>query len=389
MAGTFKRFARRFFITCNILLVIVYLLACLIPFLNAGKFWPVAILGLGFPFMLVLLLLFMVVWIVARSRWIFLSLIALLLSLQQIMVLFALRPATEPGAEKAGVLRVLDWNVSSWDEYRKHKNGGKSHRLDMLQLIKEQNADVLCLQEFFEFETSRLYAPNIPAVKALGYKYYYFVPQYFRYNKEYRAGVVIFSKFPIVDTAVIKYSKNSAADNLIYADVDVNGKTVRIMTTHLQSVRFNTGDYSDINKLKNTEGNPILASKTILSKLVRAYDYRSDQAEEVKEAIATSPHPVILCGDFNDVPNSYTYFTIKGDLNDAFLSKGSGIGKTLRFLGPTMRIDYILADDRLRIENFKKFNVPYSDHFPLMADFSLAGDAEGDKKSTPTEASAR
>lgn len=372
MAGTLQRFTKRFFLTCNILLVIVYLLACFIPYLNAGKYWPVALLGLGFPLMLVLLLIFIFLWGLVRSRWVFFPLIALVISWQQITVFFAFgKSAPETATRPENSLRVLDWNVSSWDEANKHKNGGQSHRKDMLELIKTQDPDILCLQEFFEFESSNFYEPNIPAVKAMGYPYYYFVPHYFRYQKAYRMGVAIFSKYPIVDTSVVPYKQNSAADNLVYADVDVHGKRIRLMTIHLQSVRFNPVDYEGINRIKNTEDEALEASKTILSKIIKAYRSRSGQAEQVRQEIDKSPYPVIICGDFNDVPNSYTYFSIRGDLQDAFLARGSGIGRTLRIIGPTLRIDYILADKSLPISQFKKFNVPYSDHYPIMADILL------------------
>ncbi len=66
-------------------------------------------------------------------------------------------------------------------------------------------------------------------------------------------GVAIFSKYPIVDTRHVPYKQNSAADNLVYADIDINGKKIRLMTTHLQSVRFNPVDYEGINRIKNTE----------------------------------------------------------------------------------------------------------------------------------------
>lgn len=379
MAGALQRFTKRFFIACNIVLVIVYLLTCFIPYVNAGQYWPIAILGLGFPLMLVLLLTFILVWAIVRSRWAFLPLVALVISWQQISVFFAFgQPTSTKNTRPENSLRILNWNVSSWDEANKHKNGGQSHRKDMLALIQAQNPDILCLQEFFEFESSNYYEPNIPAIRAMGYTYYYFVPHYFRYNKAYRMGVAIFSRHPIVDTAVVPYKLNSAADNLVYADINVNGKLVRLMTIHLQSVRFNPVDYEGINRIKNTDDEGLEASRTILSKIIKAYRWRSGQAEQVRQEIDKSPHPVILCGDFNDVPNSYTYFTIRGDLKDAFLDKGAGIGKTLRILGPTLRIDYILADKSLKVCQFNKFNVPYSDHYPIMADISL--DANPRKK---------
>src|SRR3990170_6497073 len=100
MAGALKRFTKRFFITCNILLVIVYLLACFIPYLNAGKYWPIAILGLGFPLMLVLLIVFICLWGLVRSKWVFFPLIALIISWQQISVLIAFGKSASPPAER-------------------------------------------------------------------------------------------------------------------------------------------------------------------------------------------------------------------------------------------------------------------------------------------------
>jgi len=83
------------------------------------------------------------------------------------------------------------------------------------------------------------------------------------------------------------------------------------------------------------------------------------------------PHPVLLCGDFNDVPNSYTYFHIKGNLQDAFLQKGFGIGRTYTSLSPTLRIDYLLASDHFRVLQCKKVELPYSDHYPVITDVAL------------------
>jgi endonuclease/exonuclease/phosphatase family metal-dependent hydrolase len=71
------------------------------------------------------------------------------------------------------------------------------------------------------------------------------------------------------------------------------------------------------------------------------------------------------------VPNSYTYFTIKGELQDAFLQTGFGIGRTFSSLSPTLRIDYIFAQDRFKIRQFKRIIRPYSDHYMLVSDIEL------------------
>ena len=91
-------------------------------------------------------------------------------------------------------------------------------------------------------------------------------------------------------------------------------------------------------------------------------------AKIVKAQIAQSPYPAIITGDFNDVPNSNTYFTIKGKLQDCFLEKGFFIGRTFRFISPTLRIDYILANKSFKVNQFRVIHVPFSDHYPIEAD---------------------
>jgi endonuclease/exonuclease/phosphatase family metal-dependent hydrolase len=90
-----------------------------------------------------------------------------------------------------------------------------------------------------------------------------------------------------------------------------------------------------------------------------------------KEMMNLSPHPYLLCADLNDVPNSYTYFTVRGTKQDAFLKKGFGIGRTFSGLAPTLRIDYIFPDNNFRILQFNRITKRLSDHYMLVADLEL------------------
>jgi endonuclease/exonuclease/phosphatase family metal-dependent hydrolase len=155
---------------------------------------------------------------------------------------------------------------------------------------------------------------------------------------------------------------------MIYADLRLPQGTVRVITTHLQSVRFNRSDYEGLSDIKRMEDSTLGASRTIISKLKRGYRFRTDQAALVRQQVDRSPHPVILTGDFNDVPNSFTYFTIRAGLQDAFTKEGSGLGRTFRYISPNLRIDYILTDSRYKVLQYHRFRVPYSDHYPVVAD---------------------
>ena len=239
----------------------------------------------------------------------------------------------------------------------------------MIDAVKMQQADVLCFQEFWDRRDPDMKNSNIRVFKELGYPYSYFVKTIID-DMERQMGVVIFSKYPITDSAEFTYSEDDFAEHLIYADILFNQQKIRILTTHLQSVRFDDTEYTAISKIKHRDENGFKDSKTIARKLKRAYQFRDTQADFVHQKIKESPYPVIICGDFNDVPNSYTYFTIKDGLQDAFLEKGTGIGRTFQYLSPTLRIDYILADKRFEVSQFNLLKVPYSDHYPILADFT-------------------
>jgi endonuclease/exonuclease/phosphatase family metal-dependent hydrolase len=92
------------------------------------------------------------------------------------------------------------------------------------------------------------------------------------------------------------------------------------------------------------------------------------QADIIDQVRNNSPYPVVLTGDLNDVPNSYTYFKVRGSFKDAFLEKGYGIGRTFRSLSPTLRIDYIFTDPRFSVVQFKREKKDYSDHYMIVTD---------------------
>lgn len=229
------------------------------------------------------------------------------------------------------------------------------------------------------FESTRpdLFDVNIPYItKQLNYPYHYFASDHVTWNGAYAHGVALFSRYPIIDTLRLRYFTNDslkAAESLIRATIDINGKKINVFTTHLQSFLFTGNDYRGLKIIKKADNTDsvVEASKGIITKFRKSYRVRSHQADLVKEQLNKSIYPEIVCGDFNDVPNSYTYFTIKGERQDAFVEKGFGLGRTFVFISPTLRIDYILADKSFEVLQYKKTKLPYSDHFPLVADLKI------------------
>ncbi|MEO8414167.1 MAG: endonuclease/exonuclease/phosphatase family protein [Ginsengibacter sp.] len=360
---------RGILILLNIGVAIAYLIASIAPFTTTREVWILAFPGLVFPLIFFALLFFIILWVILKSKWWWISLFVLLLGFQQIMAVFAFNiPKEFSYDKKPNTLRVLQWNVSSWDENGK-RNDGKSYQPLMMELIQKQNADVLCFEEYFDPIAVRDFEPNIATITNMGYPYHYFVATAY-YKNDYETGIVIFSKYPMIDSANYSLNINNEGEHLLYTDIKVNGNIFRIFATHLQSVHFVGRDYQSLSRLKRGQEKGFSDSRAIVSKLKRGYVSRYQQAELVSQKIKESPYPSLICGDFNDVPNSSTYFKIKGNFQDAFLKKGTFLGRTFRFISPTLRIDYILADKKFKVTQYRRIRVPYSDHYPVETDLA-------------------
>jgi endonuclease/exonuclease/phosphatase family metal-dependent hydrolase len=109
--------------------------------------------------------------------------------------------------------------------------------------------------------------------------------------------------------------------------------------------------------------------KSLSLSLKQGFVKRAQQAEELKTNISKSPYPVIVAGDFNDTPVSYSYTTIRKGLKDSFVNSGYGAGFTYKGKYPANRIDYILYDNALENRYFEIIKVKYSDHYPVAAYF--------------------
>ena len=143
--------------------------------------------------------------------------------------------------------------------------------------------------------------------------------------------------------------------------------TVRIYNMHLQSIAFAPNDYKYIEDLQSdVENEDIERSKNILRRLKLAFIKRAKQSELISASISSCHFPIIVCGDFNDTPASYTYHTISQNLNDAFVESGNGLGRSYVGKFPSFRIDYILHSDKFKAHNFKTIREELSDHFPVV-----------------------
>ncbi|NVO18276.1 MAG: endonuclease/exonuclease/phosphatase family protein [Bacteroidetes bacterium] len=354
-------------------LVFAFLLACslLACYISPTYFWPIAFAGIAYPLFLAINLFFVLFWLVFLKKYFLLSLITILLGFNQFNSLIQLRGSNnqKPSTES---IKVMSYNVRLFDLYnwKNNKEFSKS-REQIFGLFKEESADILCLQEYYSGKkTSSNYADTI--MKSCKFKNY-FDAYIDNGKKELPFGLATFSKFPIVSGQKISFL-NTYQNFCIITDIALPTDTIRVINTHLESIKFGKEDYIFVNELTNNsgKGNDLRQGiVTILGKMMNAYKKRAGQADELVSIIKESPYRVLLCADFNDTPASYVYRQIARIHNDSFKEAGSGLGQTYTQLLPILRIDYIFADESMKVLNYRTIHNNYSDHYPIVANIQM------------------
>lgn len=336
-------------------------------YLNPEKFWLLSFFGLLFPLWLSVNVFFIFFWIAARFRYIVISIASVLFSLPALQSYFAVN-LFHSAASASHPVKIMTYNVRNFDLYN-WKQGDATKKL-IMELINDQRPDIICFQEFFSMDTGG-FATISELQNRLGYPYYRFEKTVERGG--YGAwGVATFSRYPIIGSSGIRFT-NSKFNSSLYTDVKVDSTVIRIFNAHLQSVYLSAGDYEYLEHVTEDQDVQVKPTRKILSKLKSGFIARSQQALRLKEEIKKSPYPVMVCGDFNDTPASFTYHTFAADLNDAFLSAGFGISPTYSgFLTP-FRIDFVFTDEQIEVLRYKTICEKLSDHYPVLCTIEVKG----------------
>lgn len=185
-----------------------------------------------------------------------------------------------------------------------------------------------------------------------------------------KRGAIILSKYQLLDQGEIYFG--SKLNSCLWADILVTPEdTIRVYSAHLESNRLSRSSYDFLTKEEYEPQDAIAGVKDLFVKYPQYAQKRGEQALKVKEHMDKSPYPLILCGDLNDPPMSFTYRTMKQGLNDTFLDNGAGFGTTWNGAIPMLRIDYIFASKELKNTGFQKRKNQLSDHYPVVASFEL------------------
>lgn len=357
----------------NILSIVCLLLSYLASFVKPVRefsIWIVALFGLAYPFLLFVNLIFVIYWLILRKRIFLYSFIVILLgaiNISNIVQFHFTRIFTDKPISFAkntsdkSIVKIISFNARVFDLYDWwHEGVGRKKIFTMLQ---EQSPDILCVQEFFSSDSRKM--NNIDSLaKTLSISYYH-IETTTKMHKDDLFGIATFSRYPIVNKGKITFAQGQ--NECIFSDIIIHDDTVRVFNMHLESIRFDNADYKFVENIQKESKSVDIdkGSKKILKRLKSAFIKRAVQSDTVAEYIRKSPYPVIVCGDFNDPPSSYTYHVISNNLKDAFVESGYGFGKTYIGSFPSFRIDYILHDKKFKAVQYRTIKQKLSDHFPI------------------------
>ncbi len=354
----------------NIFFILLLLLANLAPILSPEKYFYISTLGLVYPLLIIANLVFIIVWLL-RFRYSFVfSLIAIAISYGNVAKTFGFT-SKKLTLDQNEYVSVMSYNVKLFDYFSHPENEIKKSVDGIIKLVNDNKVEILCLQEFYDGSQSG--SNTLKLLSKNCHLPFTYVETIKSINPRQPFGLAILSKYPIVNQEKINFD-NSKVNYAIKCDVLVGNDTLNLINTHLESIKLGKEDYNLMSEIiAGTTSNEQIkkSSKSILKKLETAYERRIPQVSKLQEVIDKCNKPLILVGDFNDTPVSYTYRIISKNLKDSFKEAGWGFGKTYAEKIPLLRIDYIFFSNELNCAEFEVISSKISDHYPILSKFSI------------------
>lgn len=325
----------------NNVFALLFLASFTLPYVPPQSFPLLSIMSLLVPLLIFVHIAFIIYWLLAGVKKQFL--------LSTICILVAIGFSFFPYKFNAKTLisgssfSVMNYNVRIFNKYNWINKEDIPSQITAF--IKEQDPDLLSLQEYYPAQDVILDYP---------YKYEKLS------GKKNGMGLGLFSKYPIVNQGSLDFEHSY--NNAIFIDIIKNSDTIRVYNVHLESF----GIQADSVDLSLTE----TKSKKLIYRLKTSFSKQQSQVEKFIEHKTQCDYKLIVSGDFNNTAYSWAYHKLKGELTDSFLAAGKGFGKTYPFNGYPLRIDFILADKKFKVNEHKNFDIQLSDHEPILARLS-------------------
>jgi endonuclease/exonuclease/phosphatase family metal-dependent hydrolase len=376
----------------TVVLGLLLMLAGFVPSISPATNSWLPLLGLAFPVLFLLTVLAFLYWIIQRKWRSLFALSCLLLNLGPVSLyvqwndLKAERSEAEYTEESLDVemnlgsqrLKIISYNAQLFGLYQDETsvsivNTEYMPAMDsFLRVMKAEKADVVCLQEVYAKSGGlKALARFLKAEGGFDYSQTYTLSD----SRPY--GMIVLSKHKIKRWQPISLGPNTG-NMAMWVDIELASRSdkhrnsrIRVYNLHLQSFRFAKQDYAVMQKQTRQQQIDIEGSKGIVSRLRLGYKRRAEQVDLVKESMIACDFSKIICGDFNDIPVSYTYRQLSAGMKDAFGEAGRGLETTYKGSMPSFRIDYILFDNPMRAISYNSISEVPSDHKLIVAELQI------------------
>jgi endonuclease/exonuclease/phosphatase family metal-dependent hydrolase len=382
---------RSFAFKLTLLTLAWLLLAIACEQIPARAFWPALFGALTTPVALLLTALLALYWLRRNWRVALLPLLALALTWPHVQRGLALHFASfnEESSVKneelvngttlhssffthhSNTVSLLSANVRIFNVYAQLRDPDDASSKNFIRWLADSPADVLCLQEYYNepggsSTNGKVFRSDDALGRASGRHSFVSTSLTNRVGAEF--GMAIFSRYPIVRRGTIAFGKLTQ-NHAMWADLARPKDTIRVFNVHFQSMSMAESDI-----VTATESRAGLRQKApnLLRRFRNGAVARGNQADTVLAQVLRSPYPVLLAGDFNDLPYSYTYDQLADHLQNAWATAGLGIGATYHGQLPFLRIDQQFASPQLQVLGCRVHQeIKWSDHYPLEGLYQL------------------
>ena len=358
MMGQLKSWLLNVVAWINVLLVALMLLTGFSDRIDPEHHPIAGFAGMVFPVFVAANVLMLVFWTLVRWQRLWIPVGGLLLAYAPINIYAPVRVISElPPYD----LKVLSYNVGGYGSPSDHHNGFDS----IFSYICHQQADIVCVQE------------DNGSWPRAGDRW----AGHFAHNAKVKLdlegsrwsnNVAVHTRFPIVRTESIHAPTSTRANGAVAFYLEIETDTLLLVVCHLENIHLNANDRKQYKEIVRGEMDSDAATaegKQLMKKFGGAFKARAAQVKAISRYIDDHRrgHRVIVCGDFNDTPISFTRHTLAKGLTDCFAESGCGLGLSYNQKGFNFRIDHILCSDDLEsVRCIVDSKMAQSDHYPVV-----------------------
>jgi len=355
-----KTFTIQMLMGANVATIVLMLFAGYSDRLHPADHPLLSTAGMTFPVFVVINLAFLLVFLLFKWTKAWIPVLGLILAYFPIRTYLPIHtPPTEEALEGDSILKVISYNVCAYGGNYKYEEGFEVVR----DYLRDESADIVCLQEdadswrryvFREYQKFLPYNDTITLCQT---------------SKSHNC-LGIHTRFPIIRRERIDYDMQTSNGSAAWW-LQVGKDTVIVVNNHFESCHLNQKDRSKYEQMLNGEMDRDSArqeSKMLLVKLAEANAKRSKQIDIVCQYVQEHEgYPILLCGDFNDNPISYSHHAMSQLLTDCYVESGRGIGLSYNQKGILFRIDHLFCSSHFEPVNSKiDDKMDASDHYPLI-----------------------